>query len=200
MEEQVVSRAHRMGQTRPVLVETLAMRGTIEEQMLEYLQVFLYLLLLANFSSGCFGRYLIMTGNIWWTILQTLWLNEMGWDSACYICLCTWFGNFEFQDPVDRRKGQLQDGHNLGGRSSQRSSHDPAESSYLAHLDFVRTAKKMVDWSKLYEGYPLCFLSSLCLKDSCSHSTTKCKRACLVWFVTASEWSHIFGLTSFSTV
>jgi SNF2 family DNA or RNA helicase len=86
MEEQVVSRAHRMGQTRPVLVETLAMRGTIEEQMLEYLQ-----------------------------------------------------------DPVDRRKGQLQDGHNLGGRSSQRSSHDPAESSYLAHLDFVRTAKKMVD-------------------------------------------------------
>ncbi len=41
MEEQVVSRAHRMGQTRPVLVETLAMRGTIEEQMLEYLQVFL---------------------------------------------------------------------------------------------------------------------------------------------------------------
>jgi hypothetical protein len=68
MEEQVVSRAHRMGQTRPVLVETLAMRGTIEEQMLEYLQVFLYLLLLANFSSGCFGRYLkfpmITTGNI----------------------------------------------------------------------------------------------------------------------------------------
>jgi hypothetical protein len=57
-----------MGQTRPVLVETLAMRGTIEEQMLEYLQVFLYLLLLANFSSGYFGRYLkfpmIMTGNI----------------------------------------------------------------------------------------------------------------------------------------
>jgi hypothetical protein len=44
-----------MGQTRPVLVETLAMRGTIEEQMLEYLQVFLYLLLLANFSSGCLG-------------------------------------------------------------------------------------------------------------------------------------------------
>lgn len=41
MEEQVVSRAHRMGATRPVLVETLAMRGTIEQQMLEYLQVFL---------------------------------------------------------------------------------------------------------------------------------------------------------------
>ncbi|KAJ7562123.1 hypothetical protein O6H91_03G055700 [Diphasiastrum complanatum] len=38
MEEQVVSRAHRMGATRPVLVETLAMRGTIEEQMLEFLQ------------------------------------------------------------------------------------------------------------------------------------------------------------------
>lgn len=30
-----------MGATRPVLVETLAMRGTIEQQMLEYLQVFL---------------------------------------------------------------------------------------------------------------------------------------------------------------
>jgi len=41
MEEQVVSRAHRMGATRPVLVETLAMRGTIEQQMLEYLQVFI---------------------------------------------------------------------------------------------------------------------------------------------------------------
>lgn len=37
MEEQVISRAHRMGATRPIHVETLAMRGTIEEQMLEYL-------------------------------------------------------------------------------------------------------------------------------------------------------------------
>lgn len=39
MEEQVISRAHRMGATRPVHVETLAMRGTIEEQMLQFLQV-----------------------------------------------------------------------------------------------------------------------------------------------------------------
>ncbi|CAL4952670.1 unnamed protein product [Urochloa decumbens] len=38
MEEQVISRAHRMGATRPIHVETLAMRGTIEEQMLELLQ------------------------------------------------------------------------------------------------------------------------------------------------------------------
>ncbi|XP_072961356.1 F-box protein At3g54460 [Typha angustifolia] len=38
MEEQVISRAHRMGATRPIYVETLAMRGTIEEQMLEFLQ------------------------------------------------------------------------------------------------------------------------------------------------------------------
>ncbi|KAI5055010.1 hypothetical protein GOP47_0030461 [Adiantum capillus-veneris] len=38
VEEQVVSRAHRMGATRPVLVETLAMRGTIEEQMVQFLQ------------------------------------------------------------------------------------------------------------------------------------------------------------------
>ncbi|KAF3434278.1 hypothetical protein FNV43_RR25381 [Rhamnella rubrinervis] len=37
MEEQVISRAHRMGATRPIHVETLAMRGTIEEQMLEFL-------------------------------------------------------------------------------------------------------------------------------------------------------------------
>lgn len=39
MEEQVISRAHRMGATRPIHVETLAMRGTIEEQMLEFLHV-----------------------------------------------------------------------------------------------------------------------------------------------------------------
>uniref|UniRef100_A0A453GN27 Helicase C-terminal domain-containing protein n=1 Tax=Aegilops tauschii subsp. strangulata TaxID=200361 RepID=A0A453GN27_AEGTS len=39
MEEQVISRAHRMGATRPINVETLAMRGTIEEQMLQLLQV-----------------------------------------------------------------------------------------------------------------------------------------------------------------
>lgn len=39
MEEQVISRAHRMGATRPIQVETLAMRGTIEEQMLKLLQV-----------------------------------------------------------------------------------------------------------------------------------------------------------------
>ncbi|XP_019054774.1 PREDICTED: F-box protein At3g54460-like isoform X2 [Nelumbo nucifera] len=38
VEEQVISRAHRMGATRPIHVETLAMRGTIEEQMLEFLQ------------------------------------------------------------------------------------------------------------------------------------------------------------------
>lgn len=38
MEEQVISRAHRMGATSPINVETLAMRGTIEEQMLKFLQ------------------------------------------------------------------------------------------------------------------------------------------------------------------
>ncbi|PON60049.1 F-box protein [Parasponia andersonii] len=38
MEEQVISRAHRMGATRPIQVETLAMHGTIEEQMLAFLQ------------------------------------------------------------------------------------------------------------------------------------------------------------------
>ncbi|XP_077250709.1 SNF2 domain-containing protein / helicase domain-containing protein / F-box family protein [Tasmannia lanceolata] len=38
MEEQVISRAHRMGATRPIHVETLAMHGTIEEQMVEFLQ------------------------------------------------------------------------------------------------------------------------------------------------------------------
>ncbi|KAK3166516.1 hypothetical protein QOZ80_1AG0046780 [Eleusine coracana subsp. coracana] len=38
MEEQVISRAHRMGATQPIHVETLAMRGTIEEQMLKLLQ------------------------------------------------------------------------------------------------------------------------------------------------------------------
>ncbi|KAK9125078.1 hypothetical protein Scep_013924 [Stephania cephalantha] len=37
-EEQVISRAHRMGASRPIYVETLAMRGTIEEQMLEFLK------------------------------------------------------------------------------------------------------------------------------------------------------------------
>ncbi|KAL0429176.1 UNVERIFIED_CONTAM: F-box protein [Sesamum radiatum] len=38
MEEQVISRAHRMGAARPIHVETLAMTGTIEEQMLKFLQ------------------------------------------------------------------------------------------------------------------------------------------------------------------
>ncbi|XP_010276587.1 PREDICTED: F-box protein At3g54460-like [Nelumbo nucifera] len=38
VEEQVISRAHRMGATRPIHVETLAMHGTIEEQMLKFLQ------------------------------------------------------------------------------------------------------------------------------------------------------------------
>ncbi|KAJ8756029.1 hypothetical protein K2173_024576 [Erythroxylum novogranatense] len=38
MEEQVISRAHRMGATRPINVETLAMRSTIEELMLKFLQ------------------------------------------------------------------------------------------------------------------------------------------------------------------
>ncbi|CAH9113778.1 unnamed protein product [Cuscuta epithymum] len=38
MEEQVISRAHRMGATRPIYVETLTMRGSIEEQMLKFLE------------------------------------------------------------------------------------------------------------------------------------------------------------------
>ncbi|KAK4483556.1 hypothetical protein RD792_010755 [Penstemon davidsonii] len=38
MEEQVISRAHRMGAVRPIHVETLAMNGTIEEQMMKFLQ------------------------------------------------------------------------------------------------------------------------------------------------------------------
>lgn len=46
MEEQVISRAHRMGATRPIHVETLAMHGTIEEQMVEFLQVCLSLTVL----------------------------------------------------------------------------------------------------------------------------------------------------------
>lgn len=40
----MISRAHRMGATRPILVETLAMSSTIEEQMLKFLQVFLSLM------------------------------------------------------------------------------------------------------------------------------------------------------------
>ncbi|XP_052193368.1 F-box protein At3g54460 isoform X2 [Diospyros lotus] len=39
MEEQVISRAHRMGATRPIHVETLAMHGTVEEQMVRFLQL-----------------------------------------------------------------------------------------------------------------------------------------------------------------
>lgn len=50
MEEQVISRAHRMGASRPIHVETLAMHGTIEEQMLGFLQVNLYKLYLAPFD------------------------------------------------------------------------------------------------------------------------------------------------------
>lgn len=44
----MISRAHRMGATRPIHVETLAMRGTIEQQMLELLKVFLRLICLSN--------------------------------------------------------------------------------------------------------------------------------------------------------
>ncbi|CAI7765119.1 unnamed protein product [Closterium sp. NIES-54] len=39
VEEQMVSRAHRMGASRPITVETLAMAGTLEEHMLQILQV-----------------------------------------------------------------------------------------------------------------------------------------------------------------
>ncbi|KAA0034755.1 hypothetical protein IC582_022678 [Cucumis melo] len=38
MEEQVISRAHRMGAIRPIHVETLVMHETIEEQMIQFLQ------------------------------------------------------------------------------------------------------------------------------------------------------------------
>ncbi|CAE6076252.1 unnamed protein product [Arabidopsis arenosa] len=38
LEEQVISRAHRMGAKRPIFVETLTMRGTIEEQMMRFLE------------------------------------------------------------------------------------------------------------------------------------------------------------------
>eukprot|EP00898_Chlorokybus_atmophyticus_P007523 jgi/Chlat1/7772/Chrsp66S07330 len=38
LEDQVISRAHRMGAKQAVMVETLAMRGTVEERMLSVLQ------------------------------------------------------------------------------------------------------------------------------------------------------------------
>lgn len=47
----MISRAHRMGATRPIFVETLAMSGTIEDQMLKFLQVVcLFNILLAKMS------------------------------------------------------------------------------------------------------------------------------------------------------
>lgn len=63
VEEQVVSRAHRMGAIRPVLVETLAMRGTIEQQILEFLQVNHLQPPALKFSSSvlCFGQVLSLT-------------------------------------------------------------------------------------------------------------------------------------------
>ena len=39
MEEEVISRALRMGAAWPILVETLAMHGTIEKQMMNFLLV-----------------------------------------------------------------------------------------------------------------------------------------------------------------
>lgn len=86
MEEQVISRAHRMGATRPVHVETLAMRGTVEEQMLQFLQD----------------------------------ADERRW------LLKEEFGNPDQE-----------------GSRPQRTIHDFAESSYLAHLSFVRTSSKL---------------------------------------------------------
>lgn len=40
----MISRAHRMGASRPIHVETLAMCGTIEQQMVELLQVIYFFL------------------------------------------------------------------------------------------------------------------------------------------------------------
>lgn len=85
MEEQVISRAHRMGATRPVHVETLAMRGTVEEQMLQFLQ----------------------------DADERRWLLKE-----------------EFKNPDQE------------GSRPQRTLHDFAESSYLAHLRFVHTHSK----------------------------------------------------------
>lgn len=42
MEEQVISRAHRMGAIRPIHVETLVMRETIEQQMVQFRQVYVF--------------------------------------------------------------------------------------------------------------------------------------------------------------
>ena len=39
LEEQVISRAHRMGAVAPVVVEVLAMKGTVEEEMLKASQL-----------------------------------------------------------------------------------------------------------------------------------------------------------------
>jgi hypothetical protein len=109
MEEQVISRAHRMGATRPIQVETLAMRGTIEEQMLKLLQV-------------C-GHHMFMT---------LFMLNYCQIQQMFEYFLCR-------QDSSACRKmvnKGTSSTENEGGRP-HRSLHDFAECSYLAQLSFV---------------------------------------------------------------
>lgn len=109
MEEQVISRAHRMGATRPIHVETLAMRGTVEEQMLKLLQVCVRDMFMTFFMPN---------------YCQILHVVE------CFICLQD---SSACRKIVNKVAGSTD---NEGGRS-HRSLHDFAESSYLAQLSSV---------------------------------------------------------------
>lgn len=104
MEEQVISRAHRMGATRPIHVETLAMHGTIEEQMVEFLQVCLSLTVLwwvlkslfscsfishvyKKWFASCFFRMLMAVEDSWRQNMGNLIVKGHALGEHCMILL-----------------------------------------------------------------------------------------------------------------
>ncbi|KAL6010049.1 hypothetical protein ACLOJK_000480 [Asimina triloba] len=113
MEEQVISRAHRMGATRAVHVETLAMRGTIEEQMLEFLQ---YQLVTRSGNALVPGYDFELLG-----------LNGAGSEK-------------HFSGDADEYRNTLKQDvfkNDFEGARCHRTLHDFAGSNYLARLTFV---------------------------------------------------------------
>ncbi|KAF6153043.1 hypothetical protein GIB67_034765 [Kingdonia uniflora] len=155
MEEQVISRAHRMGATRPINVEILAMCGTIEERMCEILQPIATLLMFKESKiedripleniKACLGAASLSHATSAHVGDGCCFLSPSQVDFVSNIPFAVNFHIIVSSLDTDRCRALREEfgsTEHEGTRLRRSTLHDFAQSSYLSELSFVRNRAK----------------------------------------------------------